>query len=560
MFSARQAHSASSSAAQKLKLFISYSRSDNVFADELVAGLEFARQFEITIDRQSIIEGEDWKKRLGALIADADTVVFLLSPESAASEMCGWEVDEASRLSKRIVPVLIRHLGPTSAPTKLAALNYVRFDDGRSFMAGLNALVRALNTDVDWLREHTRIFIRAQEWHAAGRKANRMLSGSDIEAAKLWLARRPNHAPEVTDLHLSFIQASEQAETERANAERKRLEEIAAAQEASAKALADREAAVQTLSRRTTFGLFAAGGLTATAGGLAWWGSDAERRFQEARRNAAEAEWKAIDRAIDREAMREDIAGQLVVFAAGPDQFALDGPDDGTSPFTQAMISELEDERATLQAAFARATRKVLEFAAKTDHVQRPYLASDLNADVYLFRKPKSRKLKALIISADRWQGTVHGKLALIPSYNSTRDAKAWEAVLRKADFETRVLSNPLKGNVEAAVAEMVGGITKSEIQPEVAPAASRTARAESVRPLDNSIAFVFYSGVGFSHDFKNYLGLTGSGFGRADDLLTNAVNLTELQSLLRKSHAASILVMDTNFTSVAALAEVSNR
>jgi hypothetical protein len=133
------------------------------FADELVAGLEFEGGFEVAIDRHSIVEGEDWKKRLGALIADADTVVFVLSPASAKSDICAWEVEEAARLSKRVIPVLAKPLEGISAPPRLAALNYVRFDEGRSFMAGLKGLTTALKADLDWLREHTRLLARAME-------------------------------------------------------------------------------------------------------------------------------------------------------------------------------------------------------------------------------------------------------------------------------------------------------------------------------------------------------------------------------------------------------------
>lgn len=137
-----------------LKLFTSYSRADLAFADELVAALAYDGRFQVTIDRSSIIEGEDWQARLGALIADADTIVFILSPASAQSSVCAWEVEEAHRLAKRILPVLAAPLGTIAAPARLAALNYVRFDpqeDGRprSFMAGLTALARALNTDVE---------------------------------------------------------------------------------------------------------------------------------------------------------------------------------------------------------------------------------------------------------------------------------------------------------------------------------------------------------------------------------------------------------------------------
>ena len=82
-------------------------------------------------------------------------------------------------------------------------------------VAGLTALARARLTDLDWLREHTRLLARAMEWDGAGRQANRMLGGGDIAAAKTWAARRPREAPEPTELHLAFIHASEQAELER---------------------------------------------------------------------------------------------------------------------------------------------------------------------------------------------------------------------------------------------------------------------------------------------------------------------------------------------------------
>jgi hypothetical protein len=67
---------------EKLKVFVSYSRDDLEFADQLVSALE-AFDFDLVIDRQGISAGEDWQRRLGALIAEADTVVFLLSPSAA---------------------------------------------------------------------------------------------------------------------------------------------------------------------------------------------------------------------------------------------------------------------------------------------------------------------------------------------------------------------------------------------------------------------------------------------------------------------------------------------
>jgi hypothetical protein len=145
----------------KLRVFISYSRDDLEFADQLTAALDTCG-FECFIDRHGISGGEDWKRRLGNLIREADTVVFVQSPTSARSEICAWEVEEATRLGKRILPVNCRPLEGATPPPRLRDLNYIFFHadsknaPGSGFGTGLAKLVAALNTDFDWLREHTR--------------------------------------------------------------------------------------------------------------------------------------------------------------------------------------------------------------------------------------------------------------------------------------------------------------------------------------------------------------------------------------------------------------------
>jgi len=287
--------STSTTEAQRLKVFVSYSREDAPFADELVDGLDLLG-FATTIDRHSILEGEDWKKRLGALIADADTVVFILSPASVTSAVCAWEVEEAHRLSKRILPVLWKPVGETPVPPRLAALNYVRFDGGRPFVAALRALGRALESDVEWLREHTRLLARAMEWDRGGRSEIRLLSGRDIDDAKQWVARRPKDAPEPTPLHLDFIQQSERAQAARQNEEARRLQEMAAATAAREAALKAAEVATQEkalASRRMvrwTLAGAAVAMLFAIAAGAAAYYAFEQQAFAEQQRMAAEGQ------------------------------------------------------------------------------------------------------------------------------------------------------------------------------------------------------------------------------------------------------------------------------
>jgi TPR repeat protein len=288
---------ASSDDRGKLRVFISYSRDDLKFADQLDAALS-ACGFECLIDRHGISGGEDWKRRLGNLISEADTVVFVLSPSSARSEICDWEVEEALRLNKRILPVNCRPLEGVSPPPRLRERNYVFFYEepklpGSGFGTGLASLIAALNTDYDWLREHTRYFQRALEWDTGGRPANRLLSGNDILEARAWAARRPKSAPEPTALQLDFIRASEEEAEARLSEQRKQLEAVAAAQEARETALNDRQEALKQAAdaqrrraRIRNIALVAISGLAAVAVLLAFFTNQlritAEKQRQQA--------------------------------------------------------------------------------------------------------------------------------------------------------------------------------------------------------------------------------------------------------------------------------------
>src|ERR1700730_804220 len=113
-------------AGAKGRIFISYSRKDMTFADRLEAGLR-ARGFEPLIDREEIYAFEEWWKRIEALIARADTVVFVLSPDSVGSEVARKEVSFAASLNKRFAPVVCRRVDDNAVPEALSKLNFVFF-------------------------------------------------------------------------------------------------------------------------------------------------------------------------------------------------------------------------------------------------------------------------------------------------------------------------------------------------------------------------------------------------------------------------------------------------
>src|SRR5580698_7306839 len=131
----------------KARIFISYSRKDMAFTDRLDAALK-ARGFEPLIDRAEIYAFEDWWKRLQALIEQADTIVFVLSPDAVASREALKEVEYAASLNKRFAPIVCRRVEDSAIPEALQRLNFIFFDDPAQFEASADRLAEALQTDI----------------------------------------------------------------------------------------------------------------------------------------------------------------------------------------------------------------------------------------------------------------------------------------------------------------------------------------------------------------------------------------------------------------------------
>lgn len=242
--------------AGRLNLFISYSRDDTAFADELTGHLDLLG-YQTSIDRHSITAGDDWRARLGALIAAADTVVFVLSPSSARSDMCRWEVEETARLGKRILPVVVRQVPSGEQPDKLRELQQTFFTEGQSFAKGLGELRRALDTDLAWVREHTRLTAMAERWSGDPVRTKSMgdhvlLQGADIDDAERRLKRVPRTGPLPSPTLIAFVAASREAANRRAGEQQQALQErerLLAAAEAAQQGTARMQARIGRLFR-----------------------------------------------------------------------------------------------------------------------------------------------------------------------------------------------------------------------------------------------------------------------------------------------------------------------
>ncbi len=213
---------------RQTRVFISYSRSESMFAESLRNALQ-AQDFEAFLDKHDVAAGEPWQERLSGLIMRADTIVFCLSPNFVASDVCDWEVNEAERLGKRLIPVVAVETPNQDVPQRLKRLNYIFMREEHEIGSGLSELAGALKTDISWIREQTRLVELAERWDQAKKLGAEPLRGQELEDAERWLLDRPHHAPEPTDVLKRYIRESRDTQNLRQRRDRRRNRVIAVA-------------------------------------------------------------------------------------------------------------------------------------------------------------------------------------------------------------------------------------------------------------------------------------------------------------------------------------------
>jgi hypothetical protein len=202
-------------ATEKARIFLSYSRRNERFADHLAAALG-ADGFRVLQDKADILPGEDWQKRLAGMIEAAHAVVYLATPDSLNSTVCNWEIETATGLNRKIVPVAIGAIDYAALPPAVAELNVLRSQTYPTFEALLAAVEATVTTDIGWVREHTRLSELALAWQRGDGSADLMLRGAALRAAEDWRASAPPGAQGPTPLHDAFFAASRLAAKKRA--------------------------------------------------------------------------------------------------------------------------------------------------------------------------------------------------------------------------------------------------------------------------------------------------------------------------------------------------------
>jgi hypothetical protein len=195
-------------------VFISYAREDRPFVQRLHDALA-TDGHQAWVDWEGIPASAKWMAEVRAAIDEAQCFCFVVSPDSVESSVCREEAAHAAASNKRILPLLHREVPDGLVPETVAAHNWIEFRDQDDFDQAFATLVRAIRTEPEHLRTHTRLLVRAKEWEGTGHDRSSLLRGADLTGAETWLAGAGGAEPAPTQLHTAYVLASRKAASRR---------------------------------------------------------------------------------------------------------------------------------------------------------------------------------------------------------------------------------------------------------------------------------------------------------------------------------------------------------
>ena len=201
-----------SSQRKTASLMISYSRKDKEFVKQLYDELVtqgFSPE-DIWVDWEEIPLSADWMAEITKGIQSSNAFIFVISPDSVASDVCKKEIEIAASSNKRFIPIMYREPGKDAKlHEKISSHNWVFIRDENELVKTMPALVEAINTDLDWLAQHTRLFNRAKEWESKGRNDSYLVRGNDLQEAETFISEGAGgKEPSPTPLHVQYVQAA----------------------------------------------------------------------------------------------------------------------------------------------------------------------------------------------------------------------------------------------------------------------------------------------------------------------------------------------------------------
>src|SRR5512146_836813 len=109
------------------QIFISYSRADRDFVDDLIRQVE-EQGFDVWVDREDIGGGKDWRAAISQAISECRFFLLVLSRSSVDSRKVTQELSLADEHGRKIIPIRFQRCEiPHQMSLQLATLQWIDF-------------------------------------------------------------------------------------------------------------------------------------------------------------------------------------------------------------------------------------------------------------------------------------------------------------------------------------------------------------------------------------------------------------------------------------------------
>jgi len=198
-------------------VFISYDEGDYDFCC-VINDLLQTHAKTTWFDQQFIAESNERKAYIFQGIETADNFLFIISPQSVFSQNCLAELTHAKKLNKRIIPIFYENVKQNLLPPEIKSVEWIDFRlKGKHFQNAFSDLLREVDTDREYIHNHTKWLQKAMEWESYKFDNDFLLRGVEIQLAQAWLdnARLESKEPKPSELQMKFIAQSREEDIKR---------------------------------------------------------------------------------------------------------------------------------------------------------------------------------------------------------------------------------------------------------------------------------------------------------------------------------------------------------
>lgn len=200
-------------------VFVSYAREDIEIRETFQRELN-KKAYTIWTDIRDISKGGQFEDAIKEGITQADSFLFLISPNSIKSKYCLSEIEYALSLNKRIIPLLIIDTNIDEIPKEISSIQFiefteVEFDKGTIFEQAVeqekdiakekqtgtlatrrektefekqfDELLKVLETEKEYYHKHKLFLAKAVKWEKQKRNQSILLRGYNLQNAEAWL-------------------------------------------------------------------------------------------------------------------------------------------------------------------------------------------------------------------------------------------------------------------------------------------------------------------------------------------------------------------------------------